>query len=1110
MGECSPDCCGKCAETGTGTIFAGRRWEYPVPKSKEYWEKFCRDEEKRLIVVRDPSVQLSYNSFPKHRSSKFRARSPPDSENSLQKLSLLKSKSRSNKFENNDKESFPKPILKLSAETRSKNSRSANFDAPSKAERVPKLDVQRSDLNFGKSRRNKENCTRGSSSAQNKPKARSLLTSTLPILSALPTASTRKPKLVKSRREESVDRKLFPEIKSTRCRTDLPSPKTTGSRIDEDSLKYSIRRAYKALKHVTANKELNFDPETVFESTKGSSAIVDEERKLHGSIDGGKSEESNKEFLRWKESLKDSQSIGIDARRATSKLEETSSTIPSGSRSTSGLSPRFAHIEPWEGSSSRVLSSIPKLSSFQRGRRDRCLPCIYKSFELQSDRKTSLPVTTLHRIINSPARRVVSSNRSEDSDSSVCLPDLEDTLERILNGEFDAKKVTFHEPDDVSESRIVRETPTAREHREEASRTTEQSGPESESSRKAITQKDKEYRRDGETVSAEKSPNDAAKFERAATLERSKLSASLRSDSTEDDDSLAVSLDEDQSRPKYLAPCHMPTVFKPSLEPLRALRNRKPTTLQERIAFLESSSKKSWSLDDDAQEKQAKPSRPEEIKAEKSDPVGRALTKAKSMPESLILENAERAKKEHVLRKGHTVADLAVQRDTGDERVSTDGTADGKSGLEGSAKTTVEVSQPETRLPLTDIAEVVEILQNLEEETSAASMLDALSKEFSERLSASVSTGDTVTERNEKTIGSLTSLLVDSKRYLDPERFPSDLSFSSNQPPPCNPQLLKQILPEKSYNLVAPLLGLPIWYPERKRTSFRPSDDIDPGRVSKPTGADDDHSLASFEVHPPTSRDSKSLNGEEKVGHRRYNPYALFLRKPRRKVITWRPLVTDDLEGYDPNATLKMRTDNIMSKICQDFCQWLNTLGGTDKTVDEQVLKDMFEIDFNAEACRAMQVLTREMPVVPAEVARTRNSLAASKLSMTKKQVLKDARAEERPPKMTAFGTTMPWHLQFAPPKNQVRETWLECRHVPTDLETMDVVWKDITNLKSVRGFVEWLQQHPEISPPDPLKELVATDVETLRQVEDDEEFAHLELDIYQIKSFRVVDTDGQ
>lgn len=106
----------------------------------------------------------------------------------------------------------------------------------------------------------------------------------------------------------------------------------------------------------------------------------------------------------------------------------------------------------------------------------------------------------------------------------------------------------------------------------------------------------------------------------------------------------------------------------------------------------------------------------------------------------------------------------------------------------------------------------------------------------------------------------------------------------------------------------------------------------------------------------------------------------------------------------------------------------------------------------------------QEMPVVPAEVALTRNTPGASKLTMTKKHVMKDVKAEETPAKVKAFGTAIPWKLRFVPPNNQVRKKWLQCENVPQDIETMEVVWKDILDLRSVRGFVEWLQQHPEVT----------------------------------------------
>ena len=45
-----------------------------------------------------------------------------------------------------------------------------------------------------------------------------------------------------------------------------------------------------------------------------------------------------------------------------------------------------------------------------------------------------------------------------------------------------------------------------------------------------------------------------------------------------------------------------------------------------------------------------------------------------------------------------------------------------------------------------------------------------------------------------------------------------------------------------------------------------------------------------------------------------------------------------------------------MDRICRDFCDWLRSLSGTDKVIDEEILGDMFEIDFTADASRTMEV----------------------------------------------------------------------------------------------------------------------------------------------------------
>jgi len=54
-----------------------------------------------------------------------------------------------------------------------------------------------------------------------------------------------------------------------------------------------------------------------------------------------------------------------------------------------------------------------------------------------------------------------------------------------------------------------------------------------------------------------------------------------------------------------------------------------------------------------------------------------------------------------------------------------------------------------------------------------------------------------------------------------------------------------------------------------------------------------------------------------------------------------------------------MRARNITDRICRDFCDWLRTLENTTEVVDEEILRDMFEIDFTADASRTMQVRLR-------------------------------------------------------------------------------------------------------------------------------------------------------
>ncbi|CAD1479726.1 unnamed protein product, partial [Heterotrigona itama] len=1159
-------------------------WEYPIQKSKNYWETFCDDEEKRLVVVRNPSLQLSYRFLSKNNTDFIDFN--PDCQNKVSNWSCFSNSCSDHKAPDNslhrllpifksskdlgsdDAKSFPKPILKGSSQAGLKSSDTTGYLATSsKVVRIPKLDTH-PQPSSRKIQPQKEDHIRTSCSVENEPEIQEESFPSLPILDTYPTMSELQLKLKKFRdiqkhlrlsdgKDSKTNGRSWLKIAQAKNKTDrsqLSRIKKENEKTltDEDSLMYSARFAYKALKRLTKNKTLDFkfkpfdnlQEEPVFKSVEDYSFASDDGKQEFPEIKRIEKSKRNEkplnvhdlQMISEEKSLEDSEFTHTDVKCPSLKSDDSiSRTIPTESRYTSGLSPVFVYPEDWKSPSTRVLSSIPKLSGFPRKNRDRCLPCMYKSFETPLKRKVSLPKTTLQRIIAESSGLTSPENSLEDSDStSASIPNFEDEVERTLTDEVETNDVRLESDvgfveSDVFENELAVAGAAAlleeeRIQKQLTSEVEQKSISKPEPSFNVITKKGKEDRRDDDTTTTNLN-EDTTSLTRVTSLERTKVRPSSRSVSSEEDDSIVVSVSDDQPKPKYLVPCHAPTNFRPSLEPLRALRNRKPTTLQDRIAFLESAtSRKSSSADNygDIPENPRVASKgvleKDKIGDEKKS-VPPPLTKAKSVVEKLMHGKAEAGteKQRHVLRKEISFSSFSVSTDTASNssEIYRDASKDALRELDatrddGLLKMLFAADFPRTRgkLPLTQPCEIAEILKDLGQNVSSTGMLEILCKEFSERLINRVEHDDSSASDRNKTIANLTRLLVDSKRYLHSDKFPSDLVFSTDQPPTYNSQLLRRVLPLKTYNRVAPLLGMPEYYPKRKMAIFEDLP-VKADKIGRTQIIDETSMQDSLEVHPPTLRDTESPVDQEKLGRRRYNPYALFLMKPRRKVVTWRPLTKRDLEGYDPEATLKMRADNSMKRICQDFCQWVETLGGTDNTIDEEVLRDMFEIDFSADACRAMQMSIQEMPVVAAEVAVTRNTPGASKLAMTKKHVMKDAKAEVTPAKIKAFGTGVPRKLRFVPPNNQVQKKWLQCENVPKDIETMEVVWKDILDLRSVRGFVEWLQQHPEIPQPEALEKIASMDIKTLRQIEDDETFAHLELDINQIKSLRVLINGG-
>ncbi|XP_012225917.2 titin homolog [Linepithema humile] len=859
-------------------------------------------------------------------------------------------------------------------------------------------------------------------------------------------------------------------------------PEQTVDARTSEFLTYSQQYAYKALRHLTLDKSLNFKTKMWIETSDKSRAstdrsIVDTDDK--SDVAESESPESGTRspefpfFLEVQKRLKETLDINVEKHKykLLRSSSDKSSMIPAKSLAKSAFSTKFARYEIWESPSASILDAIPKVSCFRRKNCDRCLSCMHKSRRKMDEIKDISSRTT-------PLTKIEGKDDSESSSDE--LPEFSGELRKI----YLRKKVKYREKiEDLSSKSMSDE-----QHRVEQEDTVISMKIDSDQS-KGKTPKPTEN-----LLSKDSKSLKAISSSISISSEKSKVSSS-DAHTSDDETSSPLALDNDPSQYKNMAPCHLPTILLPSMEPLRALKYRKATTMEARIALMESVTSTKEKSDeeyyDDIKPATSKISKDKRKVAEKSEEIDdekdmslkspRVLLKVKS-EQQLISSIAEPTRKGE-LKRGYSY--MGIKNLSKDSTRSTFETPrseeeDGRekviflekvdSAKELASSGLVEAEKG-AELPLLTVAEISRFLKKVNlKDASAAIMLQILANEFSSRVIKQHDADSTAVIRRAKLAARLTKLLANSKRYLSPDKFPSDLVFSAKQPPVCNSRLLRRILPLNSYNLVAPLLGMPNWYPKETPKGVQEIEDTvrleDEDEVESETPF-------SLVVHPPTSKDISTSGDEHKVGQARSNPYALFLKKPRRKAVTWRPLTATDLKDYDPEATLEMRARNITDRICRDFCQWLRGLGGTNKVIDEEVLRDMFEIDFTADASRTTQMSIKEMPMVPDKGAAARQCLDAGELAMTRKHLIRDAKAESRPAKTMAFGCAIPWEHQFVPPGNRVRERWLHCENVTQDVETMDVVWKGITHLDSVKTFAKWLQEQPTNSLPNVLMKAI-------------------------------------
>ncbi|XP_044729578.1 uncharacterized protein LOC123292929 [Chrysoperla carnea] len=193
------------------------------------------------------------------------------------------------------------------------------------------------------------------------------------------------------------------------------------------------------------------------------------------------------------------------------------------------------------------------------------------------------------------------------------------------------------------------------------------------------------------------------------------------------------------------------------------------------------------------------------------------------------------------------------------------------------------------------------------------------------------------------------------------------------------------------------------------------------------------------------------------------NPYINFLKKSSEDANIWLPKKPPDFRVKPLIEKSSIITHNIIN----DFVEWLNTLGpiNSDISLNEKTLQKMFRIGINEFAIKSLCIDVKEMGSVPFAVANATQHPEKSTRRVLQENLARDIKAEKLKKHTHAFGSALPVELQKFPPHNDTYNRWIKCS-IPNELKTMECVFKDITEINSVKAYCQWLIDHPKLPRP--------------------------------------------
>lgn len=486
------------------------------------------------------------------------------------------------------------------------------------------------------------------------------------------------------------------------------------------------------------------------------------------------------------------------------------------------------------------LENLPQISGmYPRKKSDKCLACLHSS--INKNPACLSKSFNFYQIVYQPALPT--------SDEPI-IDELTDIIKKsslnFRDDTFHSERTSNFEYSDIQselfeDNEIEKKTKTCRAY-PSANVTLEESNNRDHLSSNLSVQK-------FELMSDKKSVVSSKSYMSTLSL------ASDRSKTTSDqEDSSDQAFDEasrmeegiGESKSGLLAPCHAPLNFRPSLEPLKALRTKKARSIQSRMASLEKST--NIESDDKSEEDDILPIASAKINdnnASEDKTTSKSNLDDKALADFPTIENNKYQDLDHSCdptKGGRSedpgeFSDMIEKFNSKDESFrqlvinEIEGTVSRAKSQSRKSSTVEEIfyklniASEELDHNISDLfrpsspiitdKEIIEILLNLfKENSSFEKIMNYLTSVFSNRIEKYSRGQKSDTNKIEKVTKRLLALLVNSKLYLGNTKKSTDNDLSYKQKTAINSRQLRRVLPVQSYNLIAPILGIPSWHPK--------------------------------------------------------------------------------------------------------------------------------------------------------------------------------------------------------------------------------------------------------------------------------------------------------